>query len=133
MHAVERPIEVDGHALQIDLCVGAALYPRDADNAVSLLANADAAFYRAKHEGRAAIRLFTSAMDQQLRERRRSSTTCGSPSSDASSFWSISRSSTGTARRRLMRRSSVGAIRFAASFRPASSFRSPNGAARSRR
>ncbi|MGY3341267.1 putative signal transduction protein with EAL and GGDEF domain [Bradyrhizobium sp. USDA 4472] len=70
MHAVERPIEVDGHALQIDLCVGAALYPRDADNAVSLLANADAAFYRAKHEGRAAIRLFTSAMDQQLRERR---------------------------------------------------------------
>ncbi|MGY4601904.1 CO/xanthine dehydrogenase Mo-binding subunit [Bradyrhizobium sp. USDA 4474] len=27
MHAVERPIEVDGHALQIDLCVGAALYP----------------------------------------------------------------------------------------------------------
>ncbi|MHC4047532.1 EAL domain-containing protein [Bradyrhizobium sp. 23AC] len=66
----ERPIEVDGHALQIDLCVGAALYPRDADNAVSLLANADAALYRAKHEGRGAIRLFTSAMDQQLRDRR---------------------------------------------------------------
>jgi diguanylate cyclase (GGDEF)-like protein len=67
---LERPIEVDGHALQIDLCVGVALYPRDADNAVSLLANADTALYRAKHEGRGAIRLFTSAMDQQLRERR---------------------------------------------------------------
>ncbi|WP_271502397.1 EAL domain-containing protein [Bradyrhizobium sp. CCBAU 11357] len=66
----ERPIEVDGHALKIDLCVGVALYPRDADNAVSLLANADAALYRAKHEGRGAIRLFTSAMDQQLRDRR---------------------------------------------------------------
>ena len=66
----ERPIEVEGHALQIDLCVGVALYPRDADNAVSLLANADAALYRAKHEGRGAIRLFTSAMDQQLRDRR---------------------------------------------------------------
>ena len=66
----ERPIEVDGHALQIDLCVGIALYPRDADNAVSLLANADAALYRAKHEGKGAIRLFTSAMDQQLRDRR---------------------------------------------------------------
>jgi len=64
----ERPIEVDGHALEIDLCVGVALYPRDADNAVSLLA--DAALYRAKHEGRGAIRLFTTAMDQQLRERR---------------------------------------------------------------
>jgi diguanylate cyclase (GGDEF)-like protein len=66
----ETPIEVDGHALQIDLCVGVALYPRDADNAVSLLANADAALYRAKHEGRGAVRLFTSAMDQQLRDRR---------------------------------------------------------------
>ncbi|WIW45365.1 EAL domain-containing protein [Bradyrhizobium sp. 62B] len=66
----ERAIEVDGHALQIDLCVGVALYPRDADNPVSLLANADAALYRAKHEGRGGIRLFTSAMDQQLRDRR---------------------------------------------------------------
>ena len=66
----EHPIEVDGHALKIDLCVGIALYPRDADNSVSLLANADAALYRAKHDGRGAIRLFTSAMDQQLRDRR---------------------------------------------------------------
>src|SRR6185437_10396568 len=66
----ERPVEVDGHALEIDLCVGVALYPRDAEHAVSLLANADAALYRAKHEGRGAIRLFTSAMDQQLRDRR---------------------------------------------------------------
>jgi len=66
----EQPIEVEGRALKIDLCVGIALYPRDADNPVALLANADAALYRAKHEGRGAIRLFTSAMDQQLRNRR---------------------------------------------------------------
>lgn len=68
--AFERPIEIDGHALNVDLCVGIASFPRDAQEAVSLLANADAALYRAKHEGRGAIRLFTSAMDQQLRERR---------------------------------------------------------------
>jgi diguanylate cyclase (GGDEF)-like protein/PAS domain S-box-containing protein len=68
--AFEPPIEVEGHALKIDLCIGVALFPRDADNIVSLLANADAALYRAKHEGRGAIRLFTNAMDQQLRERR---------------------------------------------------------------
>ncbi len=68
--AFEDPIEVDGHALKLDLCVGIALFPRDAENTVGLLANADAALYRAKHEGRGAIRLFTSAMDQQLRERR---------------------------------------------------------------
>ena len=66
----EQPIEVDDHVLKIDLCVGVALYPRDADNSVSLLANADAALYRAKHEGRGAVRLFTGAMDQQLRDRR---------------------------------------------------------------
>ena len=66
----EQPIEVDGHALKIDLCVGVALYPRDAGDSVALLANADAALYRAKHEGRGAVRLFTSAMDQQLRDRR---------------------------------------------------------------
>ncbi|OSI31004.1 bifunctional diguanylate cyclase/phosphodiesterase [Bradyrhizobium canariense] len=68
--AFEDPIEVDGHTLKLDLCVGAALFPRDADKIDSLLANADAALYRAKHEGRGAIRLFTSAMDQQLRARR---------------------------------------------------------------
>jgi diguanylate cyclase (GGDEF)-like protein/PAS domain S-box-containing protein len=68
--ALERPMEIDDHSLNVDLCVGVALFPRDADNAVSLLANADAALYRAKHEGRGAIRLFTSAMDQQLRDRR---------------------------------------------------------------
>ncbi|MCK1358546.1 EAL domain-containing protein [Bradyrhizobium sp. 199] len=67
---LERPIEVGAHSLKVDLCVGVALFPRDADNAVSLLANADAALYRAKHDGRGAIRLFTSAMDQQLRDRR---------------------------------------------------------------
>jgi predicted signal transduction protein with EAL and GGDEF domain len=68
--AFEDPIEVDGYALKLDLCVGVALFPRDAENIVSLLANADAALYRAKPEGRGAIRPFTTAMDQQLRERR---------------------------------------------------------------
>ncbi|MCK1344516.1 EAL domain-containing protein [Bradyrhizobium sp. CW11] len=68
--AFDQPIEVEGHALKVDLCVGVALFPRDAGDVVSLLANADAALYRAKHEGRGAIRLFTSAMDQQLRNRR---------------------------------------------------------------
>jgi diguanylate cyclase (GGDEF)-like protein/PAS domain S-box-containing protein len=68
--AFRHPIEIDGQALDIDLSIGMALYPRDGDNAASLLANADAALYRAKHEGRGATRIFTSAMDRQLRERR---------------------------------------------------------------
>jgi predicted signal transduction protein with EAL and GGDEF domain len=68
--AFADPIEIEGRALNVDLCAGIAVFPRDAEDPVSLLANADAALYRAKHDGRGAIRLFTSAMDQQLRERR---------------------------------------------------------------
>ena len=68
--ALKHPIEVDGRALDIDLSIGVALYPRDGDNAASLLANADAALYRAKKEGRGVTRIFTSAMDRQLRDRR---------------------------------------------------------------
>ena len=68
--ALGRDIEVDGHCFELDLSVGIAVYPRDGVDARSLFANADAALYRAKHEGRGAVRFFTAAMDQQLRDRR---------------------------------------------------------------
>ncbi|MBV8835259.1 MAG: EAL domain-containing protein, partial [Alphaproteobacteria bacterium] len=68
--ALEQDIAVDGHSLELDLSIGIAIYPRDGEDARTLLANADAALYRAKHEGRGAIRFFTAAMDQQLRDRR---------------------------------------------------------------
>jgi diguanylate cyclase (GGDEF)-like protein/PAS domain S-box-containing protein len=68
--ALESGILVDGHSLDLDLSIGIAVYPRDGDDAHSLFANADAALYRAKQEGRGAIRFFTAAMDRQLRERR---------------------------------------------------------------
>jgi diguanylate cyclase (GGDEF)-like protein/PAS domain S-box-containing protein len=67
--ALERGIEIDGHCFDLDLSVGISVYPRDGEDARSLFANADAALYRAKHEGRGAIRFFTPAMDQQLRDR----------------------------------------------------------------
>jgi diguanylate cyclase (GGDEF)-like protein/PAS domain S-box-containing protein len=66
----ESVIEIDGHCFDLDLSIGIAIYPRDGDDARSLFANADAALYRAKHDGRGAIRFFTPAMDQQLRDRR---------------------------------------------------------------
>ena len=68
--ALDSDIEIDGHSFELDLSIGIAVYPRDGDDARSLFANADAALYRAKHEGRGATRFFTPAMDQQLRERR---------------------------------------------------------------
>ena len=52
------------------MSVGIAMYPGDGTDQAALLANADAALYRAKAEGRGSIRFFKADMDQQLRERR---------------------------------------------------------------
>jgi diguanylate cyclase (GGDEF)-like protein/PAS domain S-box-containing protein len=63
-------IIADGHSLQLALSIGIATYPNDGQDATTLIRNADAALYRAKHEGRGETRFFTPAMDHQLRERR---------------------------------------------------------------
>jgi diguanylate cyclase (GGDEF)-like protein len=67
--ALEAKVELSGYAFDLNLSIGLAVHPRDGDDQITLLANADAALYRAKHEGRGTIRFFTAAMDQQLRER----------------------------------------------------------------
>ena len=64
------PIELHGHQLRTAFTVGIAIYPADGDNESALLANADAALYRAKSEGRGSIRFFEPDMDMRLRERR---------------------------------------------------------------
>jgi EAL domain-containing protein (putative c-di-GMP-specific phosphodiesterase class I) len=46
------------------------MFPVDGADAATLMANADAALYRAKADGRATYRFFTADMDQRLRERR---------------------------------------------------------------
>jgi diguanylate cyclase (GGDEF)-like protein/PAS domain S-box-containing protein len=63
-------IDVDGHQLRIGLSIGVAVYPNDGADARALLLNADAALYRAKSDGRQAIRFFEADMDKRLRERR---------------------------------------------------------------
>ena len=67
---VADDILIHGQALRISLSVGVAIFPNDGADAASLLANADAALYRAKSDGRNAIRFFSSEMDARLRERR---------------------------------------------------------------
>jgi predicted signal transduction protein with EAL and GGDEF domain len=61
---------VEGHQVRMGLSVGVALYPADGADAPTLLANADAALYRAKADGRGSIRFFEADMDTRLRERR---------------------------------------------------------------
>jgi diguanylate cyclase (GGDEF)-like protein/PAS domain S-box-containing protein len=68
--ALAPEIDIDGRALKVGLTIGVALYPQDGTDAAALVANANAALYRAKAEARGAVRFFDRAMDKQLRDRR---------------------------------------------------------------
>jgi diguanylate cyclase (GGDEF)-like protein len=61
--------EIRGQRISIGLCVGAATYPTDASDTDTLLANADAALYRAKADGRHMACFFDPETDRQHRER----------------------------------------------------------------
>jgi diguanylate cyclase (GGDEF)-like protein len=68
--ALADDVVVDDHRLHVGLSIGVAIFPTDGNTAAALLANADAALYRAKAEGRGTIRFFEADMDKRLRERR---------------------------------------------------------------
>jgi diguanylate cyclase (GGDEF)-like protein/PAS domain S-box-containing protein len=68
--AVAEDLEINGRHLLTGISIGIAVYPTDGTDATTLLANADAALYRAKAEGRGSIRFFEPDMDRRLRERR---------------------------------------------------------------
>ena len=59
-----------GRSVRVAMSIGVAIYPDDGRDLSTLLANADAALYRAKREGRDMIRFFAPEMDARLRERR---------------------------------------------------------------
>jgi diguanylate cyclase (GGDEF)-like protein/PAS domain S-box-containing protein len=56
--------------VRVAMSIGVAIYPDDGRDLSTLLANADAALYRAKREGRDTVRFFAPEMDARLRERR---------------------------------------------------------------
>ena len=68
--ALSGEIGVERQTLTTSLSIGVAIYPNDGTNPALLLANGDAALYRAKREGRGRVCFFDAEMDQQIRERR---------------------------------------------------------------
>jgi diguanylate cyclase (GGDEF)-like protein/PAS domain S-box-containing protein len=68
--AVSEEFDIVGQKLRIGLSVGIAIHPTDSTEAATLLANADAALYSAKADGRGAVRFYEAEMNQRLRERR---------------------------------------------------------------
>ena len=68
--SVSGDIDCEGRKVHVGMSIGIAMFPDDGSDSVTLLRNADAALYRAKAEGRGAIRFFEANMDLLLHDRR---------------------------------------------------------------
>ncbi len=68
--AIGQEFVIHGHRIRLGMSIGVAIYPADGNDAETLVANADAALYRAKSEGRGIYQFFEAGMDKRLRERR---------------------------------------------------------------
>ncbi|MDO9009433.1 MAG: PAS domain S-box protein [Thiobacillus sp.] len=62
LEAVAQPYQIESFELTVTLSIGIALYPGDGENFEVLAKCADAAMYRAKHDGRNTYRFFTTEM-----------------------------------------------------------------------
>jgi diguanylate cyclase (GGDEF)-like protein/PAS domain S-box-containing protein len=70
MAAFHAEFRLNDHAVHASCTIGISIYPQDGAEVETLIANAEAALYRAKAEGRGTIRFFEAAMDQQIRAKR---------------------------------------------------------------
>jgi diguanylate cyclase (GGDEF)-like protein len=67
---LDQPVCIDGYEIEGSFTIGASVYPKDGGDVDILVANAEAALYRAKEEARGSIRFFDSATGRQIRENR---------------------------------------------------------------
>lgn len=68
--AMQDEFIVDGRSVRMGLTTGIAVFPHNGADGEALLANADAALFRAKAKARGSINFFDAEMDQQVRDRR---------------------------------------------------------------
>jgi diguanylate cyclase (GGDEF)-like protein/PAS domain S-box-containing protein len=67
--AIAEPILIDGHDFEVTCSIGLANYPKDGVDADALLANADAAMYRAKEIGRDNFQFYTPELNTKVHEK----------------------------------------------------------------
>jgi diguanylate cyclase (GGDEF)-like protein/PAS domain S-box-containing protein len=67
--AIAAPIRIRGQDVQVTCSVGMANYPDDGADADTLLANADAAMYRAKEIGRDNFQIYAPELNEQAHEK----------------------------------------------------------------
>ncbi|MGM0857277.1 MAG: EAL domain-containing protein [Pseudomonadota bacterium] len=65
---ISAPYAIDDHEFRIGCSLGISVYPDDGETPTSLMQSADAAMYRAKHEGRNTYRLYRPEMDRQAQQ-----------------------------------------------------------------
>jgi diguanylate cyclase (GGDEF)-like protein/PAS domain S-box-containing protein len=68
LNSLKPAFHFDGHELYITASVGISIYPQDAEDAPSLLKNADTAMYRAKKQGRNLFQIFDQEMSAETTE-----------------------------------------------------------------
>jgi diguanylate cyclase (GGDEF)-like protein/PAS domain S-box-containing protein len=67
--AIAEPVRLEGHDLRVTSSIGVANYPDNGVDANTLLANADAALYRAKDFGRDNFQFYTSELNTKIHGR----------------------------------------------------------------
>ncbi|GAA0752168.1 EAL domain-containing protein [Ideonella azotifigens] len=71
MASLSRPFQIDGHELHVTCSLGVSLFPRDGEDAETLLKFADTALYKAKGAGRNDYRFFSPEMDARAHDKLR--------------------------------------------------------------
>jgi len=69
LRRLAEPYEIDGRPLNVTVSIGAALYPDDGADPVTLLRRADTAMHQAKETGRNALSYFSAEMERHVSER----------------------------------------------------------------
>ena len=69
LQAVEQPIRLADHDVSVSTSIGISVYPRDGNDAQTLLKHADIAMYRAKEVGAGTFRFYDADMNTRALER----------------------------------------------------------------
>lgn len=69
LSTIAEPAMIESHQLTVTCSIGVSLFPRDGNDAATLLKNADAAMYRAKEQGRNTVQYYTAEMNSRIFQR----------------------------------------------------------------